>query len=271
MHMQRRYDRGGAEPRRRRGGLSAAEAADLCLRVQAGDCQAEALLVEGHEGLVRSVMRRLALPPTVERDDLVQEGRMALLRAAKKYEAGRGFAFASYAGRAIWQAMKAAVDDEGRHSRPDRCEADDDLDGEGLGRRGGGWALPCLDGLPLTLLERDTLEGRFSEGLSFREIASRQGGRTTAADAVALYRGAMEVVAAAYDIEWEGWGPVMEPEEVKVSDEEVLRALLHFGQEGCKWAAQKYGNAEWWAAVEGRMRELTRSMKRTKGVRDGAA
>jgi hypothetical protein len=86
----------------------------------------------------------------------------------------------------------------------------------------------------------------------------------------------MEVVAAAYGVEWEGWGPVM-PEEEKasrererpVTDEEVLRALLHFGQEGCKWAAQKYGNAEWWAAVEGRMRELTRSMKRGKGGADG--
>ncbi len=64
-------------------------------------------LVEEHAELVRRIAHHLLmrLPPSVQVDDLVQAGMLALLEAAQNYDASRGASFSTYAGIRIRGAM----------------------------------------------------------------------------------------------------------------------------------------------------------------------
>lgn len=64
-------------------------------------------LVETHAALVRRIAEHLRgrLPDTVEADDLVQVGLMALLEAARKFSPDKGARFETYAGIRIRGAM----------------------------------------------------------------------------------------------------------------------------------------------------------------------
>ncbi len=64
-------------------------------------------LVETHASLVRRIAEHLRgrLPETVEVDDLIQVGLMALLEAARKFSADKGARFETYAGIRIRGAM----------------------------------------------------------------------------------------------------------------------------------------------------------------------
>lgn len=75
---------------------------------QAG-CQAclEALL-EHHQGLVNVILRR-QWGDDLAYADLLQEGTIGLWRAILRYDAKRGVAFSSYAGKAIERRMRRAV------------------------------------------------------------------------------------------------------------------------------------------------------------------
>jgi RNA polymerase primary sigma factor len=61
-------------------------------------------VVERNLGLVGHMMRHLAMPD-VERDDQLQEGRCALIRAAERFDPERGFQFSTYASSAIYHAL----------------------------------------------------------------------------------------------------------------------------------------------------------------------
>lgn len=81
------------------------------MRVNRADAYARASgvdeLVREHAELVRRIAFHLKgrLPDSVHVDDLIQAGMLGLLEAARKYEAGRGAAFATFAGIRIRGAM----------------------------------------------------------------------------------------------------------------------------------------------------------------------
>jgi RNA polymerase sigma factor (sigma-70 family) len=56
-------------------------------------------LVKDHLALVEPIARRVAgrLPISVELDDMIQEGRIGLMQAAQRYDAGTGVPFHQYA------------------------------------------------------------------------------------------------------------------------------------------------------------------------------
>lgn len=76
---------------------------ELALRIQAGDEQAAALLISQNEGY----LTELALDYTewCEMDDLKQEGAIALLEAAKRFDPSYGTKLLTYATSAIEAAM----------------------------------------------------------------------------------------------------------------------------------------------------------------------
>ena len=77
------------------------------LRIRARDC-----LVVHNQRLVHSLVRA-HLEQGLDYDDLVQHGCLGLLRAARKFDATKGFKFSTYATWWIRQAMTRAVADEG--------------------------------------------------------------------------------------------------------------------------------------------------------------
>ncbi|MEU6292100.1 sigma-70 family RNA polymerase sigma factor [Streptomyces sp. NPDC046988] len=96
-------DRIGVEPTEDE--LKALAAEDL--RIRARDC-----LVVHNQRLVHSLVRA-HLEQGLDYDDLVQHGCLGLLRAARKFDATKGFKFSTYATWWIRQSMTRAVADEG--------------------------------------------------------------------------------------------------------------------------------------------------------------
>jgi RNA polymerase sigma factor (sigma-70 family) len=84
-------------------------AAYLCAQAGCRECLNR--LVERHEGLIHLVLRRQHVGHTAY-DDLVQEGRIAVWHALRRFDVGRGIAFSSFAcvaiRRQIWRAVVLA-------------------------------------------------------------------------------------------------------------------------------------------------------------------
>ena len=76
---------------------------ELALRIQAGDRQAAELLVSQNEGYITKLA--LDYDDHCELEDLKQEGAMALLEAAKRFDPSRGTKLLTYATPAIESAM----------------------------------------------------------------------------------------------------------------------------------------------------------------------
>ena len=92
------------------------EEASLACRIREGDAEALGRLVEANLRFVVSVAKQyqgrgLDLP------DLINEGNMGLMTAARKYDPTRGFKFISYAVWWIRQAILQAVSDKARMVR----------------------------------------------------------------------------------------------------------------------------------------------------------
>lgn len=85
--------------------------ARLVAAVRDGDDDALEALVTEHLGLVRRIVRRFAVPGD-QVDDLVQEGVVGLLKAARRFDPRRGVPFEAYA--------TALVSGEIRHHLRDR-------------------------------------------------------------------------------------------------------------------------------------------------------
>ncbi|WP_309316727.1 sigma-70 family RNA polymerase sigma factor [Streptomyces salinarius] len=77
------------------------------LRIRARDC-----LVVHNQRLVHSLVRG-HLEQGLDHDDLVQHGCLGLLRAARKFDATKGFKFSTYATWWIRQSITRAIADEG--------------------------------------------------------------------------------------------------------------------------------------------------------------
>jgi RNA polymerase sigma factor for flagellar operon FliA len=67
----------------------------------------QAATVEGYLPLVSAIARTVSrgLPPTVEVDELVNDGVLGLMTALQRYDPGRGVGFSTYAGHRIRGAM----------------------------------------------------------------------------------------------------------------------------------------------------------------------
>ena len=93
--------------------LTAQQERELGERIAQGDTEAERRLVEANLRLVVSIARRYT-NTSVPLLDLIQEGNMGLMRAAKKFDYHKGFRFSTYASWWIRQAISRYV---GEYSR----------------------------------------------------------------------------------------------------------------------------------------------------------
>jgi RNA polymerase sigma factor (sigma-70 family) len=87
---------------------------ELVLAAQAGDIQARADLVERFRPLVATVARTYRACPAVDRQELMQDGVVGLLRALERYEPAQGTPFWSYASWWVRQAMQRLVAELGQ-------------------------------------------------------------------------------------------------------------------------------------------------------------
>lgn len=84
---------------------------ELCRRVKKDDLMARTVLLMENEGLVVGLARKVSRWKKVNssdgfgEEDLAQEGRIALLTAAKKYNEKKGAQFSTYAYKAAFKAM----------------------------------------------------------------------------------------------------------------------------------------------------------------------
>jgi len=96
--------------------LTAQQEQDLARRIQAGDAQAERELVEANLRLVVHIARRY-LNRGLSLLDLIEEGNVGLLHAARKYQPDRGTRFSTYATWWIRQALSRALANQARMIR----------------------------------------------------------------------------------------------------------------------------------------------------------
>ncbi len=84
----------------------------LLERVSRGDEEAEALLIEENQGLVRKIARRF-LDRGTEYEDLVQIGTIGMLKAIRSFSLERGTAFSTYAVPLIVGEIRRHLRDDG--------------------------------------------------------------------------------------------------------------------------------------------------------------
>lgn len=79
---------------------------NLWERYHAGDQQALEDLLIHYTGLVRYWANELArIAPRADRDDLIQEGLIVLVKVIKKFDLNRGYEFSTYAGKWVREAL----------------------------------------------------------------------------------------------------------------------------------------------------------------------
>jgi RNA polymerase sigma factor (sigma-70 family) len=84
----------------------------LVVRARAGDVSALEAVLDQTRGLVAALAARFTPRGTVEVDDLVQEGRVALLLAVHSYDPTGGASFTSYAWGVIrWRLLNVIVEE----------------------------------------------------------------------------------------------------------------------------------------------------------------
>lgn len=89
---------------------------DLCRRIKDGDRKAEELLLLVNEPFIRKIVGSEFYaagldndPVGLEFDDLLQVGRIAMLKSVGTYDQSSGFTFLTYAGNVMRNAMRDAV------------------------------------------------------------------------------------------------------------------------------------------------------------------
>lgn len=85
---------------------------ELLMRLQAGETEAEAMLVEENMGLVRTVARKF-LERGTEYEDLIQIGTLGMVKAIRSFSLERGTAFSTYAVPLIVGEIRRHLRDDG--------------------------------------------------------------------------------------------------------------------------------------------------------------
>jgi RNA polymerase primary sigma factor len=93
----------------RRPRLSEEGERELVAAAQSGDLRARERLIEAFIPLIAAVARMYRQAPGVERNELIQEGVVGLLRALERYDPDRGVPFWGYAAWWVRQAMQQLV------------------------------------------------------------------------------------------------------------------------------------------------------------------
>ena len=96
--------------------LTAEEEQSLARRIQAGDAEAERQLIEANLRLVIRIARRY-LGRGLTLLDLIEEGNLGLMHAARKFQPDRGARFSTYATWWIRQAVSRALANQARTIR----------------------------------------------------------------------------------------------------------------------------------------------------------
>ncbi len=96
--------------------LTPEEEVELAARIAEGDEYAKNRLIESNLRLVVSIAKRY-LGRGMSFLDLIQEGNLGLIKAADKFDAGKGFKFSTYATWWIRQAITRAIADQARTIR----------------------------------------------------------------------------------------------------------------------------------------------------------
>lgn len=91
---------------------------DLVVRTKAGDQRATTQLIRKYEPLIHKYARKYGwMAPSHSYDDLVQEGRIAIHRAALAFEPERGFRFLTLAFAYVRGGVQTLARRENRHPR----------------------------------------------------------------------------------------------------------------------------------------------------------
>lgn len=96
--------------------LSFEEQKKLALRIKNGDKLAEKELVEGNLSLVFFIAKKY-LNRGLDLEDLIQEGNIGLMKAAKRFDVSLGYRFSTYACWWIRQSIRRALDEYSRNVR----------------------------------------------------------------------------------------------------------------------------------------------------------
>jgi RNA polymerase sigma factor (sigma-70 family) len=178
----------------------------LWAAAQRGDDAAREELLRRYEPLIQATLRRMHLPRRVEREDLAQEARIAVLGAILAWRPDRG-ALASFAARCVRNRVIDALDAAGRQKHQTlngACSLEARTSDVRRPRDQGVFAIPCCDELPgpgpgpeatvllreqlaavraalptLTPKERQALLGMLN-GRSHQELADELGGTAKA-------------------------------------------------------------------------------------------
>jgi RNA polymerase sigma factor (sigma-70 family) len=122
----------------------------LWAAAQRGDQAAREELVRRYEPLVQATLRRMRLPRRVDREDIAQEARIAVLGAILAWRPDRG-ALAAFAARCIRNRVIDALDAAGRQKHQTLNGAsslDAPTSSPRTTRDGGTFAVPIRDAVP---------------------------------------------------------------------------------------------------------------------------